>query len=100
MDTICHITYGEPLPSFPQSLYALVSRVMGSVRARLGRREGVRGYVTDYVLNRVEKVSAVILDVAEFFNILPLLLETKLTNGNHLSPSQIKPKKDKSNMEH
>lgn len=74
MDTICHIIYGEPSSSFLQSLYALVSRVMGSVRARLGRREGVRGYLTDYVLNRVEKVSVTTLDPAEFFNIYPLLL--------------------------
>lgn len=49
--TLAAISYNDD-----QSLYALVSRVMGSVRARLGRREGLRGYVTDYVLNRVEKV--------------------------------------------
>lgn len=47
---------------------------MGSLRARLGRREGVHGYLTDYVLNRVEKVSTVTLN--QLFKILPLLLET------------------------
>ncbi|XP_045111567.1 uncharacterized protein LOC123504800 isoform X2 [Portunus trituberculatus] len=39
-----------------QSLYALVSRVMGGLRRRIGRREGMRGYVTDQLLTRAEKI--------------------------------------------
>ena len=46
----------------PQSLYALVSRVMDALRRRIGRREGVRGYMTDQMLTRIEKVS--LLDFA------------------------------------
>lgn len=76
MDTTNYAQYFEPLLLSAQSLYALVSRVMGSLRTRLGRREGVRGYLTDQVLNKVEKVShslwesAMNLYTVEFFNIL------------------------------
>ncbi|XP_063886091.1 uncharacterized protein LOC135114231 isoform X2 [Scylla paramamosain] len=49
--TLAALTYNDD-----QSLYALVSRAMGAVRRRIGRREGVRGYVTDQLLTRAEKV--------------------------------------------
>lgn len=51
--------------------------MMGSLRARLGRREGVRGYLTDQMLNKVEKVSAMSLNTFQCLKVPRLYLEKK-----------------------
>ncbi|XP_042214949.1 uncharacterized protein LOC121861366 [Homarus americanus] len=39
-----------------QSLYALVSRIMGDVRKRVGRRHGISGFFVTQLLTRLERV--------------------------------------------
>lgn len=58
----------------------MVSRAMGYLRARVGRREGVQGFLTDHVINRVEKVIVMCLNTDEFV----YLLLRQLTINKHL----------------